>query len=90
MNKKELVNQVTEEMGQTKKFTTEFVDTVFEKIGKSLEKGEDVQIFGFGKFKVSKRAAYDGRNPQTGEAIKIPARNVVGFKPAKALKERVK
>jgi len=88
MNKGDLVNAVAEVVS-TKKEAQEAVDCVFETIKKALKKKDSVQIVGFGSFKVNKRDARKGRNPQTGEEIKIAARMVPKFVPGKALKDAV-
>ena len=88
MNKGDLVDAVAEVVS-TKKEAQEAVECVFETIKKALKKEEAVQIVGFGSFKVSKRDARKGRNPQTGEEIQIPARTVPKFAPGKALKDAV-
>ena len=66
------------------------VDAVLGAIKKSLKKGESVTLVGFGTFKVAKRSARNGRNPQTGKPIKIAAKNVPKFTAGKALKDAVK
>ena len=88
MNKGDLVNAVAEVVS-TKKEAQEAVDCIFETIKKALKKQDTVQIVGFGSFKVNKRAARKGRNPQTGAEIKIAARKVPKFIPGKALKDAV-
>ena len=88
MNKGDLIDAVAEVVS-TKKEAQEAVDCVFETIKKALKKEESVQIVGFGSFKVSKRDARKGRNPQTGAEIQIPARMVPKFVPGKALKDAV-
>lgn len=88
MNKSDLVDAVAEVVA-TKKEAQEAVERVFETIKKALKKNDSVQIVGFGSFKVSKRDARKGRNPQTGEEIQIAARKVPKFTPAKALKDAV-
>ncbi|MBU9723959.1 MULTISPECIES: HU family DNA-binding protein [Bacillaceae] len=90
MNKTELINAVAEKTDLSKKDATSAVDAVFDVITGSLQKGEKVQLIGFGNFEVRERAARKGRNPQTGEEIEIPASNVPAFKPGKALKDAVK
>lgn len=89
-NKAELVNDIAEATGLTKKDATTALETVFNSIKDSLVKGEDVQLVGFGKFEVRERAARKGRNPQTGEEIQIPASKVPAFRAGKALKDAVK
>ena len=88
MNKKELINEVAKAMN-TKKDAQAAVDCVFSSITKALKKKDTVTLVGFGTFKVSRRKARKGRNPQTGEKIKIKAKNVPKFVPGKALKEAV-
>ncbi len=90
MNKTDLVNAVAEKSELSKKDATKAVDAVFESVMDSLKQGEKVQLIGFGNFEVRERSARKGRNPQTGEEIKIPASKVPAFKPGKALKESVK
>lgn len=89
MNKADLVNEVTKVVS-TKKEAQAAVDCVFDTIKKALKKKETVTLVGFGTFKVEKRKARKGRNPQTGEVIKIKAKKVPKFVPGKALKEMVK
>ncbi|MGA2403425.1 MAG: integration host factor subunit alpha [Syntrophobacteraceae bacterium] len=64
----------------TKTESARIIDTLFELIKQSLQKGEDVLISGFGKFSVKEKQARRGRNPQTGKAMKLPPRKVVSFK----------
>ncbi|WP_035512372.1 HU family DNA-binding protein [Halalkalibacillus halophilus] len=90
MNKTDLVNAVAEKADLSKKDASNAVDSVFDAITGSLEKSEKVQLIGFGNFEVRERSARKGRNPQTGEEIKIPASKVPAFKPGKALKDAVK
>lgn len=75
---------------ETKKLAGEVVDLFFDTITKTLKKGDDVAITGFGTFKVAKRAARMGVNPKTGAQIKIPAATVPKFKAGKGLKDAVK
>ena len=86
MNKKDLVDEVAEVVG-AKKQAQMAVECVFASITGALKRGESVTIVGFGTFKVDKRKARKGRNPQTGETITIGARNVPKFLAGKALKE---
>ena len=88
MNKGDLVNEVAK-IVSTKKEAQEAVDCVFSAITKALKKKDAVTLVGFGTFKVDKRKARTGRNPQTGEAIKIKAKNVPKFVAGKALKDAV-
>ena len=89
MNKADLINMVAEEVNMTKTQATETVNTVFECIGETLKDGTKVSLTGFGTFTLNNRKARMGRNPQTGAAIKIPAKNVVKFKPGKELNDTV-
>jgi DNA-binding protein HU-beta len=70
-------------------YPRDLVDRVFERMMEAANQGEEVAIHGFGKFKVVERGARKGRNPQTGEAVRIAARKVLKFEPAKAMKERL-
>lgn len=88
MNKGDLVNEVAK-IVSTKKEAQAAVDCVFDAITKALKKKDAVTLVGFGTFKVDKRKARKGRNPQTGEEIKIKAKNVPKFVPGKALKDAV-
>ncbi|MDP6941153.1 MAG: HU family DNA-binding protein [Planctomycetota bacterium] len=87
MNKRELIDYVCEELETTKSSSEEIVNTVFDGIQYGVKKDGTVSIAGFGSWNKRKRAARMGRNPQTGEAIKIKASKSVAFKPAKAWKE---
>ena len=89
MNKGDLINEVAKVVG-SKKEAQEAVDCVFSSITKALKKGDQVTVVGFGTFKVIKRKARKGRNPQTGEEIKIKASKAPKFTPGKSLKEAVK
>ena len=89
MNKADLINEVAKVVS-TKKEAQAAVDCVFDTIKKALKKKDSVTIIGFGTFKVDKRKARKGRNPQTGEVIKIKAKKVPKFVPGMALKELVK
>ena len=90
MNKNELVEMVVEKTGMTKKDSESAVSAVLEGITDTMVKGEKVQLVGFGTFEVRERKEREGRNPSTGEAIKIAAQKVPAFKPGKALKDQVK
>lgn len=90
MNKVALVEAVNAVLGTTKVQAEQVVDTVFDSIVKSLKKGDEVAVAGFGKFVVKTRAAREARNPKTGEKVKVPASKVVRFSVAKALKDSVK
>ena len=89
MSKATLIDIVREHTECTVNAAKEAVDAMFETISKALKKEGSMAIVGFGTFKVSKRAARMGRNPQTGAAIKIAAGKTVRFKASKQLKESV-
>ena len=89
MNKADLTNEVAKVVG-TKKMAQEAVDCTLKTITKALKKKDTVTLIGFGTFKVDKRKARKGRNPQTGAAIKIKAKKVPKFVPGKGLKDAVK
>jgi len=89
MNKGELINEVAKVVG-TKKEAQSAVECVISSITRAMKKGEDVTLTGFGSFKVVQRKARMGRNPYTGEEIKIKATRAPKFTPGKGLKEAVK
>lgn len=89
MKKVELVENVANAVGLTKADATRAIDATFAAITEALVKGDKVPIVGFGTFGVSKRSAREGRNPRTGETVKIAARNAVTFKAGSALKDAV-
>ncbi len=88
MNKAQLIDEVAK-VTCTKKEATLAVDAALAAIQKALKKGDAVTLVGFGTFGVSKRKAREGRNPQTGAAIKIAAKKVPVFKAGKGLKDAV-
>ena len=89
MNKQDLVAVVAEAGDLPKAKAGNVLDAVFEAITKSLKKKQEVRLVGFGTFTTSKRKAGKGRNPRTGEEIKIPATTTVRFKAGKTLKDSV-
>ena len=89
MNKTELVAAMVKESGLTKKDAEAAVKEFTDVVAKELKKGGKVQLVGFGTFEVSKRAAREGRNPQTGKTMKIAASKAPKFKAGKALKDLV-
>jgi len=86
MTKAEIVEQIYERVGFSKKEASELVERVFETIKETLANGEKVKISGFGNFVVRDKNARKGRNPQTGEEILLDARRVLTFKPSLVLK----
>jgi DNA-binding protein HU-beta len=85
-SKDDLAEVIADVTGCTKTAAREAVETVFQTIMKDCKRSGEIQIPGFGKFSVRKRAARMGRNPQTGQTMKIKASKSVGFKPAAAFK----
>lgn len=89
MNKAQLIEAIAETTGQTKTAASDFLDAFTSNVSKALKKGDDVTLVGFGTFSVRKRAARAGRNPQTGEELKIKASKAPVFKAGKSLKDAV-
>ncbi|MCI8505332.1 MAG: HU family DNA-binding protein [Lachnospiraceae bacterium] len=89
MNKTELIAAVAEQAELSKKDAEKAVSALIDVISEELVKGERVQLVGFGTFEVSERAERDGRNPRTGETMKIAASRMPRFKVGKALKDKV-
>ena len=86
MTKNDLVERLAEDYELTKSYARQLVDSMLDMITDAAQKGEEVALFGFGKFKVTERGARKGRNPQTGEAVKIAASKNLKFTPARSLK----
>ena len=89
MNKTELVAAMAAKTNKTKKDTEETLNAFMEVVTETLKKGDKIQLVGFGTYETKSRAARNGRNPQTGEEIKIPASKLPSFKAGKALKDEV-
>jgi DNA-binding protein HU-beta len=89
LNKNELVDAVATAADLSKADAAKAVDAVFDSITRSLKRGHEVRLVGFGTFNVRKRAASKGRNPRTGEEIRIPAGKHPKFKAGKGLKDAV-
>lgn len=89
MNKNDLIAKVADKAGLTKADAAKAVDATIDAISESLTKGDEVRIIGFGTFAVSRRQATEGRNPRTGDIIKIAASNQPKFRAGKALKDAV-
>jgi len=85
MNKGDLINKVAEDANLTKAQAIEAVNSVLDSVKDALKDGDKAAILGFGTFSVQHKPARDGRNPRTGETMKIKAKNVVKFKPGKEL-----
>ncbi|EIT84178.1 DNA-binding protein HU (DNA-binding protein II) [Fictibacillus macauensis ZFHKF-1] len=90
MNKNELVTNISEKSGLTKKDVETVVNGLVDEITGALKEGQKVQFVGFGTFETRERSSRTGRNPQTGEEINIPASTVPAFRPGNKLKEAVK
>jgi len=90
MTKTELIDAIAAQTGLTKADAGRSLDVAMEAIKKALKKNQKVTLVGFGTFSVSKRKARKGRNPQTGEAIKIPAAKVPKFTAGKGFKDAIK
>ena len=89
MNKSELIEAVAAKTEMTKAAAGRAVEAVLDSIAETVAKGDTVSVIGFGTFESRKRAARTGKNPQTGEALKIAATTVPAFKAGKAFKDRV-
>ncbi|MAP53472.1 MULTISPECIES: HU family DNA-binding protein [Altibacter] len=89
MNKSDLIDAMAEDAGITKAAAKKALESFLGNVEKSLKKGNRVSLVGFGSWSVSKRAARDGRNPQTGKTIRIAAKKVVKFKAGSELANAV-
>ncbi|MBE5876948.1 MAG: HU family DNA-binding protein [Lachnospiraceae bacterium] len=89
MNKTELIDALAAKTGLTKKDSEATLNAFVQTVTEQLAKGDKVSLVGFGTFEVSERAAREGRNPQTGETMKIAASKAPKFKAGKALKDQV-
>ena len=89
MNKAELISKIAEDAGVTKSQANEALDSFIEAVTKTLKGGGKVTLVGFGTFSLTKRAARNGRNPQTGAVIKIKAKKVARFKAGKELTSKL-
>lgn len=89
MTKADLVENVYVKTGFSKKESADIVEMVFDLIKETLENGEKIKIAGFGNFVVKDKSTRRGRNPQTGEEIKISSRRILTFKPSQVLKASI-
>ena len=87
MNRGEFVAAISEQSGLTKADTDRAIEAMFKVVKKTLKSGDSISLVGFGTFVVRKRAARTGRNPRTGDTIKIKASKIPAFKAGKALKD---
>ncbi len=89
MSKADIVDKIAKDAGISKAASEKAVNAFIEAVTNSLKKGQPVTLIGFGTFSVGKRAARKGRNPKTGEEIKIKAKKVARFRPGAALRDAV-
>jgi integration host factor subunit alpha len=89
MTKADLIENVYLKTGFSKKESAEIVESVFDMMKETLEDGEKIKIAGFGNFVVKQKATRRGRNPQTGDEIKIDSRKILTFKPSQVLKAAI-
>jgi len=89
MRKPELAAAIAEKTDLSKEKASEVITVITDRIAQALSEGDNVSLIGFGTFEVRQRAERQGKNPQTGEAITIPAAKVPAFKPGKGLKDAV-
>jgi integration host factor subunit beta len=89
MIKADLVNRIAREMDIPKQEAEEGVNLFFHSIKEAILRGEEIEIRGFGSFRFRKRTSRSGRNPRTGEPVKVPPKKVLYFKPSKLLKELI-
>ncbi|MEX2008207.1 MAG: HU family DNA-binding protein [Candidatus Spechtbacterales bacterium] len=90
MNRDQLLDAMASRANVTKKQAGDVLDAFKEEVTKALSSGDQIALTGFGTFQISKRAARQGRNPKTGEAMSIPAMNLPKFKAGKGLKDAVR
>ena len=89
MTKAELVEEVSNQSELTKKDAEVIVQTVLDSITDSLQRGEKIELRGFGSFRIRNRSSRQGRNPKTGTSVSVPAKKVPYFKPGKELKDLI-
>jgi len=85
--KASMIDEICEKIGLPKNDSTDVVELLFETMKRTLERGENLKISGFGSFNVRNKKSRLGRNPQTGQAMEIIARKVVTFKPSQVLRD---
>jgi len=89
MTKAELVDEVGREASLTRRHSEVIVDAVFTSIVGALQRGDKIELRGFGSFRIRRRASRTGRNPKTGQGVVVPAKKVPYFKPGKELRELI-
>ena len=90
MTKNDLIKKLSEKIKIPPRAAKAIVDTIFDSMKESLEKGEGIEIRGIGSFTVRKYGGYKGRNPKTGQTIQLPSMNTVGFIASKGIKKSVR
>lgn len=89
MTKAELVEELSQVAALTRKHSEVIVDAVFASIAEALQRGDKIELRGFGSFRVRQRDSRTGRNPKTGVGVVVPAKKIPHFKPGKALREMI-
>jgi len=89
MIKADLINKLSKDMNITKQEAENGVNVFFDTIKEAIKRGEEIELRGFGSFRIRKRGPRSGRNPRTGEQVKVPAKKVIYFKPSKILKQMI-
>jgi integration host factor subunit beta len=89
MIKADLINKLSKDMNITKQEAENGVNIFFETLKEAIKRGEEIELRGFGSFRIRKRDSRSGRNPRTGERVKVPAKKVIYFKPSKILKQMI-
>lgn len=89
MIKADLINKIAQEMNISKQEAETGVNLFFQSIKEAIQRGEEIELRGFGSFRFRKRNARSGRNPRTGEPVQVPPKKVLYFKPSKLLKSLI-
>ena len=89
MIKADLINKLAKDMEITKQEAEKGVNIFFNTLKEAIKKGEEIELRGFGSFRIRKRGSRSGRNPRTGEPVKVPSKKVIYFKPSKILKQSI-
>jgi integration host factor subunit beta len=89
MIKADLINKIAKEMGVSKQEAETGVNLFFDTIKAAIERGEEIELRGFGSFRFRQRGARSGRNPRTGDPVEVPSKKVLYFKPSKHLKNMI-
>jgi nucleoid DNA-binding protein len=89
MIKVDIINKISKELNITKQEAESGVNMFFETIKEALTNGEEIELRGFGSFRFRQRGARSGRNPRTGEPVKVPPKKVLYFKPSRLLKDMI-